>query len=89
MHVRVFRVYSHSRNACKRLICKTVVVTVTNAHVNADAKPQAPDNFICGAKRKQEREREINIANRTIKTTNEIEFIVPMDFHFERDVQSK
>lgn len=46
VHVLVVRVYSHSLSACKRLICNTVVVTVTKAHVKADAKPQAPDNFI-------------------------------------------
>jgi hypothetical protein len=28
----------------------TVVVTVTKAHVSADAKLQAPDNFICEGK---------------------------------------
>lgn len=28
-------------------MCMTVVVTVTKAQVSADAKLQAPDNFIC------------------------------------------
>jgi hypothetical protein len=47
VHVRVFCVYWHSLRACNRLICITVVVTVTKAQVSADAKLQAPDNFIC------------------------------------------
>lgn len=46
VHVRVFCVYWHSRNACKRLMWMTVVVTVTKAQVSADAKLQAPDNLI-------------------------------------------
>lgn len=29
-------------------MCNTVVVTVTKAQVSAEAKPQAPDSFICG-----------------------------------------
>lgn len=49
VHVLVFCVYWHSRRACNRLMWMTVVVTVTKAHVSADAKLQAPDNFICGS----------------------------------------
>jgi hypothetical protein len=38
----------------------TVVVTVTKAQVNADAKLQAPDNFICLMKRKKNVEKTKN-----------------------------